>query len=415
MMSEIAEYAYRIAVELASQPRFAGSEGERRAREIVCRELESFGYEVKLEPFTTKVYEVKKAELKVTSPERRVVECSAVGFSGETGEEGVEGELVYIESGDPAFLPRHTGWIGLASSRPNRDAWRKLVGKASGLIIAENSPFRDLSKVDIPYEWREKFGNLPAVYVRYNEAVALLSAERAMITLLQEYRDEQLSNVVAELGGTKYPDEVVYVVAHLDSEYGVPGATDNAAGAALVLAVARELSKERLKRTVRFVLFSGEELGLRGSLAYVEAHKDELEKAALVVNLDVHGAALGTVSAVITGSKSLRYAFEYVAKRFGVNVNVSEDVMSSDSASFARRGVPSVNIFRSSGTGHLMHTVQDSANLLHPRGFSLVSLLALGFIREVADAEEVPFEREIPEDVKRKIDEYFRKRLGIYE
>lgn len=414
-MSEIAEYAYEMAVKLASQSRFAGSEGEKIAREIAYRELESFGCNVKLEAFSTKVYEVKKAELRVTLPENRVVECSAIGFSGETTEEGVEGELVYIESGDPVLLPEHGGWIGLASSRPNKDAWKKLVSKASGLIIAENSPFRDLSRVDIPYEWRERFGNLPAVYVRYSDAVKLFSAKRAILTLLQEYRDVQLFNVVAELRGAKYPDEVVYVMAHLDSEYGVPGATDNAAGVALTLAVARELSKEELKRTVRFILFSGEELGLRGSLAYVEAHKDELEKTALAVNLDVHGAALGTVSAVITGSKSLRYALEYVAKKLGINVNVSEDVMSSDSASFARRGVPSVNIFRSSGTGHLMHTVQDSVSLLHPKGFDLVSLLALEFTKEVANAEEVPFEKELPEDIKRKVDDYFRKKLGIHE
>ncbi|MEM1508394.1 MAG: M20/M25/M40 family metallo-hydrolase [Thermofilaceae archaeon] len=414
-MSKVAEYAYEIAVKLASQSRFAGSEGESIAREIVYRELESFGYEVKLEAFLTKVYEVKKAELRVISPESYAIECSAIGFSGETAEEGVEGEIVYIESGDTALLPENIGWIGLASSRPNKDAWKKLVGKASGLIVAENSPFRDLSRVDIPYEWRERFGNLPAVYVRYSDAVKLFSAKRVMLTLLQEYRDAQLFNVVAELKGTKYPSEVVYVVAHLDSEYGVPGATDNAAGVALALAVARELSKEKPKRTVRFVLFSGEELGLRGSLAYVEAHKGELEKTVLVVNLDVHGAALGTTSAVITGSKSLRYAFEYVAKKLGININVSEDVMSSDSASFARRGVPSISIFRSSGTGHLIHTVQDSISLLHPKGFGLVSLLAFEFIREVTNSEEVPFEKEIPEDVRRKVDDYFRKRLGIYE
>ncbi|MEM0023066.1 MAG: M28 family peptidase [Thermofilaceae archaeon] len=410
-----ARYAYELALRLSSEPRFTGSEGEARARELVVRELSSMGYDVRLEPFKVKVYEIRRAELEALEPERRSVECAGVGFSGETGEEGVEGELVYIEGGDPALVPSSTGWIGLASARPDKEGWRKLAGRALGLVIAEGSPHRQLSRVDVPHEWREKFGNLPAVYVRYSDALKMLEARRARLVLVQEYREVEAFNVVAERRGSKYPDEVVYVTAHLDSVYGVRGAVDNAGGSALAVAIARALSNVPLKRTLRFVLFSGEELGLRGSLAHVEARKDEMRNAVLVVNLDVHGGAMGTTRAIVTGSKSLRHSIEFLAKKLGVKVEVSEDVMSSDSASFARLGVPSVNVFRASGANAGMHTVEDSPELLHPSSFELPGLLALHIVREVADAEEVPFEREIPEEVKRKVDDYFRKRLGIFE
>jgi len=410
-----AEYAYRLALQLASTPRFTGSRGEAEARELLARELSSFGYSVSFEPFKVKVYDVKRVSLEVLEPERRSVECSPVGFSGETGEEGVEGELAYIESGDAALLPAGKGWIGLASARPDKEGWRRLVGRAAGLVVAESSPNRELSKVEVPYEWRERFGNLPAVYVRYWDAVSMLKAKRVRLVVQQEYRDAETYNLVAEKRGVKYPDEVVYIVAHLNSVYGAQGALDNAAGSALAVAVAKALSQDSLKRTLRVVLFSGEELGLRGSLAHVEQRKSELMNVVAVVNLDVHGAALGTTSVIVTGSKSLRHAVEFVAKKLGVKVNVSEDVMSSDGTSFAKEGVPVVNVFRSSGAAGGAHTVRDSPELLHPLGFELPGLLALEFVREVANAEEVPFEREVPDDIRKRVDEYFRKRLGILD
>jgi Zn-dependent M28 family amino/carboxypeptidase len=204
-------------------------------------------------------------------------------------------------------------------------------------------------------------------------------------------------------------------VAHLDSVYGVQGALDNAGGSALAVALAKALSRESLKRTLRIVLFSGEELGLRGSLAHAEQRRSELKNAVVVVNLDVHGAALGSTSVIVTGSRSLRHAVEFVAKKLGVKVNVSEDVMSSDGTSFAREGVPSINVFRSSGAAGSAHTVKDSPELLHPLAFELPGLLALEVVKEIANSEEVPFEREIPDEIKRKVDDYFRKRLGILD
>jgi hypothetical protein len=93
-------------------------------------------------------------------------------------------------------------------------------------------------------------------------------------------------NVVAEIPGTEKPDEVVIMGGHLDSwdGPGSEGAADNGTGSSVTLEVARILGKAgaRPKRTIRFILFSGEEQGLFGSRAYVEKHKDELSKISAV-------------------------------------------------------------------------------------------------------------------------------------
>jgi carboxypeptidase Q len=104
----------------------------------------------------------------------------------------------------------------------------------------------------------------------------------------------EVYNTVAEIKGTEKPDEVVILGAHLDSWDLGTGSTDNGTGSMAVLEAARALAKLNLKpkRTIRFVLFTGEEEGLCGSVKYVEAHKDELEKISGVL---VHDTGTGRV------------------------------------------------------------------------------------------------------------------------
>lgn len=93
-------------------------------------------------------------------------------------------------------------------------------------------------------------------------------------------------NVVAEIPGTDLKDEVVIMGGHIDTwdGPGTEGAADNGNGVATALEAARILNKVGIKprRTIRFVLFSGEEQGLFGSLAYVQMHKEEMDKISAV-------------------------------------------------------------------------------------------------------------------------------------
>src|SRR4029434_5776931 len=81
-------------------------------------------------------------------------------------------------------------------------------------------------------------------------------------------------NVVGEIRGTDKADEVVMLGAHFDSWHASTGATDNAAGSAAMMEAMRILKQSglRLRRSVRIVLWTGEEQGLLGSAQYVSAH-----------------------------------------------------------------------------------------------------------------------------------------------
>jgi hypothetical protein len=112
-------------------------------------------------------------------------------------------------------------------------------------------------------------------------------------------QSEQVSahNVVAELRGSTLPEEVIVVGGHLDSWDLASGATDNGLGAFSILDLARALvaNGQRPARTIRFVLFMGEEQGLLGSRALVEHYRqrNELEHIACMINLDMSGNPRG--------------------------------------------------------------------------------------------------------------------------
>src|SRR5208283_1714953 len=107
----------------------------------------------------------------------------------------------------------------------------------------------------------------------------------------------EVYNTVADLKGTEKPDEVVILGGHLDSWDLATGSTDNGTGSMAVLEAARALAKlnVRPKRTIRFVLFTGEEQGLIGSKEFVKAHKSELDKISAAL---IHDSGTGRVLAL---------------------------------------------------------------------------------------------------------------------
>ncbi len=112
-----------------------------------------------------------------------------------------------------------------------------------------------------------------------------------------ETRPVAVANVVGELRG-RDPDvagQVFLLGAHLDSWDLGDGAVDNGTGVLAAMAAVRAIvaTGVRPRRTVRVVLFAGEELGLWGSRAYVEKHTSALEGVVAMMNLDVVGSPQG--------------------------------------------------------------------------------------------------------------------------
>jgi hypothetical protein len=137
---------------------------------------------------------------------------------------------------------------------------------------------------------------MPEIAVRADDFDKLLGlvqsgqATTCEFDIQNEFRDGpiELHNVIAEIPGTEWPDEVVIVSAHLDSWHQAQGCTDNGTGTATTIEAARILSAAgaKPKRTIRFCLWGGEEQGLLGSRAYVQKHRTAMQKVSAVFNHD---------------------------------------------------------------------------------------------------------------------------------
>jgi hypothetical protein len=152
-------------------------------------------------------------------------------------------------------------------------------------------------------------------------------------------------NVVAEIRGREKPDEFVVLGAHLDSWDLGTGALDNGCNAAMVIDAARTIHASGTipRRSIRFVLFTGEEQGLLGSAAYAHDHRAELDRMVAAVIFD---SGIGKVTGYsLQGRKdvmpAMRDALEPVA-RLGVKDFTLDVSMDTDNFDFVLEGVPTL-------------------------------------------------------------------------
>jgi carboxypeptidase Q len=151
------------------------------------------------------------------------------------------------------------------------------------------------------------------------------------------------ANVIAEIKGSEKPDEFVILGAHLDSWDLGTGALDNGCNAALVVDALRAIKASGLKprRSIRFILFSGEEEGLLGSRAYSRAHRPELDKAAGVVVWD---SGIGKTTGFADGGRKdvIETAKRLIAplKQFGLTEVKTDMEWGTDHFDFMLEGVP---------------------------------------------------------------------------
>ena len=164
-------------------------------------------------------------------------------------------------------------------------------------------------------------------------------------------------NTVAEIPGTDKADEVIMLGGHLDSWHAATGATDNAIGCSIMMEAARILKQLGVKprRTIRVALWSGEEEGLLGSIAYVKQHfgsfedpKPGYEKFGGYFNIDsgtgrVRGASVFGPPEVgnIMGEIIAPFKDDGV---IGANASRSRGLGGSDNTSFNQAGLPGIGM-----------------------------------------------------------------------
>ena len=199
-------------------------------------------------------------------------------------------------------------------------------------------------------------------------------------------------NVVGEIRGYEKPDEVVILGAHLDSWELGTGALDDGCNAALVIEAARAIKATGLvpRRTIRFVLFSGEEQGTVGSYAYVKAHRGELDKIRGMVTFD---AGIGRVTGYsLGGRRDIEAAVREILKpleSWDVNNHTYDASFGTDNFDFLLEGLPTL-VANQEEANYLpnYHAASDTMDKVDIRELKLHTALAALTAWGIADRAE---------------------------
>jgi carboxypeptidase Q len=199
-------------------------------------------------------------------------------------------------------------------------------------------------------------------------------------------------NVIGEIRGYEKPDEVVVLAAHLDSWELGTGALDNGCNAAMVIEAARAIKASGLlpRRTVRFILFSGEEQGTMGSNAYVQAHRAEMDKHRAVIVFDM---GIGRVTGYsLGGRRDIDAGVREVLKPFagwGVDSLTYDASFGSDNFDFLLEGVPTLMANQEVANYVLnYHAASDTFDKVDIRELKLNTVLAAVTTWGIADRPE---------------------------
>jgi carboxypeptidase Q len=184
--------------------------------------------------------------------------------------------------------------------------------------------------------------------------------------------DAESANVVAELKGTERPDEVVLVGGHIDSWDVGQGAHDDGGGCVVSWEVARLLKslKLRPRRTIRVVLFTNEENGVRGGNGYRDAHRAEAGKHVLAVESDIGVFGPTGFGLSEKASPQARADFVEIAKLLsGIRADrIDPDGEGTDIGPMMREGVTGASLnVDASHYFDIHHTQADTFDKVNPR------------------------------------------------
>jgi carboxypeptidase Q len=348
------DYGYQLLAHLTDNigPRPVGSPQAAAAVEYVAGELIKLGFDVRLEKVRVPrwVRGEDRCELvdypgRVQGTTQKVVVAALGGLGVATPREGIAADVLIVKSfADLAAMPREkvSGKIVLFNGRYDRrmsesgfafDAYDAAVGarndgraaaeKAGAIaVLVRSVGGAEYRLVHVGATDYFNTAKIPAAAITAEDAdlIVRLSSQgpiRLRLTLNSDLHEETDSyNVIADLKGSEHPEQVVIVSGHLDSWDLGTGAVDDGAGVAIAMATANLLHELKLHptRTVRVVVWMGEERGLLGARSYGKEHATEMANHFAAIETDSGaGHAMGIY---VTGDRALSALFEPVAQVF---------------------------------------------------------------------------------------------------
>jgi len=388
-------HAYQYLTELSDDvgSRVTGSAAERKSEEWSAAKMKAIGLEnVHLEKYTIwKGWTRGTAEAQLLSPTPHRLHVDAMGWTGSTVAGGAEGDVVavnlfdideeiknvarlkgkvalVVQKGQPKknFMLLFATFGDFLKAAHDAGVVAVIGGQGGSKSSGMNLTHTGILGFDVDYAapvvsmTAEDQGQLERFVARGITPRVRINVQNSLTS-----GPVETANVVGEIRGREHPEQILVVGGHLDSWDLAQGTTDNGSGTATTLGAAEAImrSGQKPRRTIRFVLFTGEEQGLDGSFAYYKQHQAEWANHLGDLILD---EGQGPVTDFMLGGRDdLIPAFQPFADSLANirPVKVNDKVESgTDTLPFSIYGLPGINMNQE--TSEYKYTHHSAADAL---------------------------------------------------
>ncbi|WP_257468053.1 M28 family peptidase [Empedobacter falsenii] len=404
--------------------RATGTENGRIAEEYAANLLRSYGYDVSFQEFTFSGWNRRSLDLKINNQPIKAVALAHspenVSLSGELIDLGNGLEEDYKKIGDKVKGKIVFAALGLLDGTPkeienlHRSEKTALAEKygAKGIILF-NRPAGGILLTGTASVTGEII-KIPAINISLEDGLKIKEnlskgKEIAKIEMKNDVGQMKGRNIIAKKIGSKFPNEKIVLGGHLDSWDLATGAIDNGVGSFSVMDIARTYKKLNLQndRTIEFVLFMGEEVGLIGSKYYVnQALKDgSINQIKVMSNMDM---TTNPKSYYSTMESNLPILTDYandvqkVIPDFKLKTFASVD-LHSDHQPFMLQGVPIIGLSDSQftkGALNCYHANCDTFDYVEEIGLKNNVILETYLLYRLSNLKEIPSKRWNEQEVK---------------
>jgi carboxypeptidase Q len=333
------QFAWNRLAELSDTfgPRLSGSKNLQLALQWAAAKMKEDGFEdVRIDPVKVPVWIRGKESLEVTEPAPHTLVMLGLGGSVATPENGIEAEPLIVESFDAlekqsaqakgrivVFNVPFTSYGETVRYRTN-GASRAAQYGAVGMLVRSVGPMGLRTPHTGMLVYADNQPKIPAAAISAEDAAMLQRmvdrGTHVRLRLKMEGRfeaDADSGNVIGELRGRERPDEVVVVGGHIDSWDIGGGASDDGTGIISTWDAVRLIKKLNLKprRTLRVVLWTNEENGVRGGAAYLMKYRNDLPKTVLMLEAD--SGVFSPMSMGFSGGNTARAKVQAIAALLG--------------------------------------------------------------------------------------------------
>ena len=404
--------------------RATGTENGRKAEEYAANLLRSYGYDVSFQEFSFNGWNRKSLNLKINNQLIKAVALAHspanVKLSGELIDLGNGLEDDYKQLGDKVKGKVVFAALGLLEGTPkeienlHRSEKTALAEKygAKGIILF-NRPAGGILLTGTASVTGDII-KIPAINISLEDGLKIKEQltrgkEVAKIEMKNDVGQMKGRNIIARKIGSKFPKEKIVLGGHLDSWDLATGAIDNGVGSFSVIDIARTYKKLNLQneRTLEFVLFMGEEVGLLGSKHYVEqAIKDgSINQIKAMSNMDMTTnpkSYYSTMDANLDVLNEYANDVQKLIPDFKLNAFSSVD-LHSDHQPFMLQGVPIIGLSDSQftkGALNCYHANCDTFDYVEEIGLKNNVILETYLLYRLSNLNDLPAKRWTEEEIK---------------